>query len=993
MVQAGRRRWRLFYWIAALLITAEGCPAQSPTLTTISDTVYRADGSTASGTLLISWPAFSTADGHAVAAGNTGVALGANGSFSVQLAPNSGAAPSAVVYTVVYQLTDGTVKTENWSVGTTSPETIAQVRTTVSPAPNGGSQFATQAYVNSALANVVHLNGSETITGTKQFSVAPILPSPSQAGQAVNKAYVDASVANTGSGSYVAKSGDTMTGPLTLPSDPNAPSQASTKHYVDVSSAAKADLVSGKVPTSELGTGTANNGACLRGDSTWGGCGASNGLTPGMQAIKYATDFAWSQTNTADLTTAGVKTVMFTICPPGVSGAEPQYYIYISGTGTAEAVLVTGGTCAGNGQPGTLQFTTANAHAVGYMVGSASGGLQEALVAARFIPSNPAGTSQSGEVIVPPGELKAYAKVSIRASDITVDFSGSIVECWMNSSCIFVGDGFTSRFYLSQTPFTKRALTVFDEEYSSTALSTTRWSVKDPASVVTVSGGTLHIEGGTGADGATRLAFAEQIELGGAWDIEHGDVTFSGAGSGILGGLYIGPVSKANCLAGFQVSPSGVTNHIQALVNGAATGAPLVTTSSHHYVLSTRIASREIFRQQEVYHSASYPAGEPVGGAQVQADVRIVLEVHDIDPTNPASMVAPATVLYDGVIAGAPAYCTYALVNSASLRCAIAFTRLVQCINVEVRSALPGQNFETRIVGPMSGGGECTVISGSTLDFFSSYVPVLNQAIEVHYRSERGNDPYQLTLGRAMARVTNPSSISAEQRGNDDGVRAVVCHLKSPVARTSVDCENAALALVTDGAIAPCKGKYQCWSDFLPGVAQDIFPGDGLNVNVPSRQAVFQAIVTEVVLTIKDLFSDHCLYAIEFEHAASSKFSFEFDVARTSVPLNLFPITSAQVGSTTLPSLTSAAITAVSSTTASIDAGVSPLNGGGVEVRWSDSGWGADNDQNLAGRFTAQSFTLPRLAKTQTYFLRQYDASTPPKYSRYSTALHIDYPY
>jgi hypothetical protein len=177
MVHTGRRQWRLSYWIAALLLTAQGCPAQSPTLTTITDTVYRADGSAAAGTLLISWPAFTTADGHAVAAGHTSVTLGANGSFGVQLAPNAGAVPSGVVYTVVYQLTDGTVKSQSWSVGTTSPETIAQVRTAVGPSGPGNSQFATQAYVNTALATVVHLNGNETITGTKQFAASPILTS------------------------------------------------------------------------------------------------------------------------------------------------------------------------------------------------------------------------------------------------------------------------------------------------------------------------------------------------------------------------------------------------------------------------------------------------------------------------------------------------------------------------------------------------------------------------------------------------------------------------------------------------------------------------------------------------------------------------------------------------------------------------------------------------------------------------------------------------
>ncbi len=62
------------------------------------------------------------------------------------------------------------------------------------------------------------------------------------------------------------------------------------------------------------------------------------------------------------------------------------------------------------------------------------------------------------------------------------------------------------------------------------------------------------------------------------------------------------------------------------------------------------------------------------------------------------------------------------------------------------------------------------------------------------------------------------------------------------------------------------------------------------------------------------------------------------------------------------------------------------------EVRYSDAGWGIDNNRNLVGRFTSGSFTLTRYARAQTYFLRSYDGSGPPKYSRYSTALHVNYP-
>ena len=86
MLYASRPRWRLFclqLGCVLLALLARGT-AQAPTLTTIADTVYRADGSPAAGTLLISWPAFTAASGATVAAGNKNVTLGPNGIVTAQ---------------------------------------------------------------------------------------------------------------------------------------------------------------------------------------------------------------------------------------------------------------------------------------------------------------------------------------------------------------------------------------------------------------------------------------------------------------------------------------------------------------------------------------------------------------------------------------------------------------------------------------------------------------------------------------------------------------------------------------------------------------------------------------------------------------------------------------------------------------------------------------------------------------------------------------------
>ena len=86
--------------------------AQGVSTTTVQGTVYLANGQAGSGTLRLSWPAFTTANGQAVAADSLTVAIAQDGFVSVKLTPNRGATPAGLYYTAVFYMSDGTVSTQ-----------------------------------------------------------------------------------------------------------------------------------------------------------------------------------------------------------------------------------------------------------------------------------------------------------------------------------------------------------------------------------------------------------------------------------------------------------------------------------------------------------------------------------------------------------------------------------------------------------------------------------------------------------------------------------------------------------------------------------------------------------------------------------------------------------------------------------------------------------------------------------------------------------------
>ena len=165
--------------------------------------------------------------------------------------------------------------------------------------------------------------------------------------------------------------------------------------------------------------------------------------------VRSSADFIWRQSSRSAIS-PGKNSLDLNPCPPGVLASEPAYYVNISGAGDHEAVRVTGGTCKGDGKPGTIEFVAAKSHGAGDSVGSASGGIQEASIAARFVASEYKQPPQSGRVIVSPGEHDIFAPISIRASSQTVDFTGSVLNCYSPNDLAF-SQAMPSRLLYSQT--------------------------------------------------------------------------------------------------------------------------------------------------------------------------------------------------------------------------------------------------------------------------------------------------------------------------------------------------------------------------------------------------------------------------------------------------------------------------------------------------------------------------------------------------------------
>jgi hypothetical protein len=572
------------------------------------------------------------------------------------------------------------------------------------------------------------------------------------------------------------------------------------------------------------------------------------------------------------------------------------------------------------------------------------------------------------------------------ANDVTVTGAAEPNAYWTE---LFLGDGTTTVFDLLGEPESPNAghATLIAEPFNETALNTQLWQLADPGAHVSLTGAGLACTGGNGLDGQTTLTAWDQLELGGTLVVELDSVQLASGSAGVLGGLYNGATAQANCFAGFNIRQTNGATIATPMVNGVEVGTSWNVVPGHAYTLRIRLHCPEMLRVKQAYYAIADVSG---GGAQPQlfgsglnpAPLSLVFEARD----QAVASNTPATVLYDGSLAASPAQATVVALNSLSLSGAIGAFSVARTGSCWVRSTSPAGASWTRLIGKAAQGADCAVTSSAAghVTFFAGRVPAAGETVAVSYRGRR----------RAVARVADPASLAAEAAGGMVGTSRWLGHVVQPAARCQEDCENAAQAILSFAAnrAAALSGTYRA----VNPPTGDIWPGDVLQLTTNGDSIA--ALVRKVTVSQQGASPEALAYEIAFANDWAEGLGIKLSetVEKDALlPTAALALVDSATG-TTLPAhvlanLPQVTVAGPSGGFLTVDAGLAPPTGGGFEVRRRDGGFGTGTAGTASGdlvlRSPVRSFQIPVSAVPETFFLRMYDASVPPLYSRLSTAI------
>jgi hypothetical protein len=539
----------------------------------------------------------------------------------------------------------------------------------------------------------------------------------------------------------------------------------------------------------------------------------------------------------------------------------------------------------------------------------------------------------------------------------------------------FLGDGATTDFALAEDPYIPPTAktTIVKELFNGPEINPTLWCATG-ANYFGLGSSGLVMDGGSGYDGQTTLAWLDPIEMGGTLMLELVGVTLTAGSQGILGGFFNGGQTAACCIAGIQVTGqqgSGSAT-LQPMVMGAAAGATLAISTANQYTLRLRIHCPESNRAGALYYSYGDSGPIGAGGAWVLAPGNIQMEVQEF--VN--GVGATPVTLYDGAIANLAAPCTLMPVSSISMTGTVRAINLTNLGSGWVVSTPPGGSAYTRRIGTTAEAAECHVERTGKLAFYTGYTPAAGEQIAVSYRS----------IGRAVGRAVNTASQQALAAAGSPGAAAWIGSVTAPAARTSTDCRNAAQVMAQAAASVSA-----LWSGAYKGnrtsFSTDVWPGDALLLNAPSTSLDAQV----VVRTVKVSYSASLPDLVEYEIAFANDWADDLAIKTSAtVPANAWLPAAANL--TVLANLNSLAVTTLNGSTVTVNTGVAPPTGGGFEIRLRDYAFQAGQDPTLVLRGSEQNLSFSRVSASDRFYIRMYDGSTPPNYSEFSTALFINLP-
>ncbi|MDR3750677.1 MAG: hypothetical protein P4K94_04245 [Terracidiphilus sp.] len=540
----------------------------------------------------------------------------------------------------------------------------------------------------------------------------------------------------------------------------------------------------------------------------------------------------------------------------------------------------------------------------------------------------------------------------------------------------FLGDGITTQFYLTSDPYFPSAAksTIIHELFNEAQINQQVWGCSGGSGYLALGAGGLAMNGGNGTDGDTLLSWLDPVEMGGTLLLEAEGVTLSPGSTGILAGFFIGLETQASCTAGFQATSQQGTGAVtlQPIVQGAAAGEIFAVNPANQYTLRVRVRGAENERALAIYRSFGDSGAITAGGQWILSPGKIQMEIQEF--VN--GVGAMPVTLYDGTIASLPGSCVVVAASSINL---IGTMRAINLTNLGsgwvVSTPLTG-GAHTRRVGTTAEAAECYLERTGKVVFYTGFVPVVGEQIAVSYRS----------LGRAVGRAVNTASQQALAQAGTPAVATWIGSVTNPPARSSADCRNA--ALVMEQAAASVSAL---WSGAYKGsrasFASDVWPGDALLLNAPSLSLNVQVVVRAVKVSYKASYPDLVQYSVSFANDWADDLAIK---TSATVPADTW--LPAPIAPTVLANLTNLTVTALTGSTVTINAGITPPTGGGFEIRRRDYAFMPGEDPGLVMRATVPNMTFSRASASDRFYIRMYDGATPPNYSEFSTALCINLP-